>query len=71
MSIVGDAHVNIHCTILSTFLYVGKHKNVKGNFYLIEDTPPPPKGDSVSGKSFSLDGTLFNASQNTPPFRTI
>lgn len=24
---------NVHCTVLSTFLYVGKYKNVKGNFY--------------------------------------
>lgn len=43
MSIVVDAHMNIHCTIPSTFLYVGKHKNVKGNFYAIKDTPPPKK----------------------------
>lgn len=59
MSIVVDAHMNIHCTIPSTFLYVGKHKNVKGNFYAIKDTPPPKKGDSVGGKSFSLDGTVY------------
>lgn len=33
-----------------------ENKDVKGNFYTIENTPP--KCDSEGGKSFSRDGTL-------------
>lgn len=34
--LVGDGHTGVHCIILSTFLYVGKYKNVKERFYRIE-----------------------------------
>lgn len=33
MLIEGEGHTGVSCTILLTFLYVGKYKNVKENFY--------------------------------------
>lgn len=30
----GEGHTGVSCTIISIFLYVGKYKNVKENFYM-------------------------------------
>lgn len=53
----------------STFLYVGKYKNVKEILHSKTDTKK--YGDSVGGKSFSglMLHTLLT-SQNSPSFRT-